>query len=167
MHSLILGQAPTWSALNWQPPAGWWPEPAQELPPGANAQAGAACALPPLPEAAHLARAFAGGTLTGWGLPELVEGMELIASELATNALRHGMALAGPRRPFIRMSLLRRGARVTCAMADPGAAVPVLRDPAPFEPGGLGLHIVESMSRRWGWCPLSPYGKAVWAVLEA
>ena len=65
------------------------------------------------------------------------------------------------------MSLLRRGGRVACAFADPGAEAPVVRDSSPFEPGGLGLHIVESVSSSWGWCPLSPYGKAVWAVLEA
>ena len=42
----------------------------------------------------------------------------------------------------------------------------MLRYPGPLDTGGLGLHIVESLSLRWGWAPLAPYGKIVWAVLR-
>ncbi|WP_343953641.1 ATP-binding protein [Nonomuraea longicatena] len=115
----------------------------------------------------HSARSFTLGTLSGWGLCELAENMELVVSELATNALRHGLRLGEPgcQRP-VHMSLVRRGHLVTCAFTDPGASVPVLRYPGPLDAGGLGLHIVDSLSRRWGWSALAPHGKIVWAVLS-
>ncbi|WP_307801605.1 ATP-binding protein [Microbispora triticiradicis] len=159
-----------WSALDWWPPIGWWPEPARGLlqPGSASAGASATFLLPPRAESVHSARSFAAGTLSGWGMTDLLDGMELVVSELATNALRHGMTLTGERpREVIRLSLIRRGPHVACAITDPGSNAPVLRDPSPFEPGGLGLHIVESLSACWGWCPLLPQGKAVWAVLAA
>ncbi|RGA04714.1 ATP-binding protein [Microbispora triticiradicis] len=157
-----------WSALDWWPPIGWWPEPARGLLQPGSASASATFVLPPRAESVHSARSFAAGTLSGWGMTDLLDGMELVVSELATNALRHGMTLTCDRpREVIRLSLIRRGPHVACAITDPGSNAPVLRDPSPFEPGGLGLHIVESLSACWGWCPLVPQGKAVWAVLAA
>ncbi|GIH71086.1 ATP-binding protein [Sphaerimonospora thailandensis] len=166
-----------WSARDWCPPIGWWPENARDLlepmpgRTGTRIGGSATFVLPPLAESVHSARSFAAGTLSGWHLTELLDAMELVVSELTTNALRHGLTLLGPGdrrdREVIRLSLIRHGHLVTCAITDPGAAVPVMRDPAPFEPGGLGLHIVESLSVRWGWSALAPRGKAVWAVLSA
>ncbi|MCW2876668.1 MAG: ATP-binding protein [Sphaerisporangium sp.] len=120
----------------------------------------------------HSARSFAAGSLIGWGMGDLVEDMELVVSELATNALRHGLVLdeRNLRRSGsepIRMSMIRRDPLVACVFADPGSAAPILCHPSPLEPGGMGLHIVESMSLRWGWNPLLPDGKVVWAVLKS
>ena len=162
-----------WSTHDWWPPVGWWPEPARDLltaRPAENAActASATFLLPPRAESVHSARSFALGTLAGWRLAELDDSMELVVSELATNALRHGLVLGAPRRrELIGLTMVRRGSLVTCGLTDPGSAVPVLREPSPFEPGGLGLHIVESLSVRWGWCPLAGGGKTVWAVLAA
>lgn len=158
----------SWTALDWWPPAGWWPDSARDLLSGSPAaMASATFVLPPHAESVHSARSFATGTLTGWDLGELGENMELVVSELATNALRHGLRLAESRaREPIRLSLIRRGNLVTCTLNDPGAGFPALRDPSPLDIGGLGLHIVESLSLRWGWAPLAPYGKIVWAVLR-
>lgn len=158
----------SWTALDWWPPAGWWPDAARDLLPGSpSVMASATFVLPPQAESVHSARSFATGTLTGWNLGELSENMELVVSELATNAFRHGLRLAESQaREPIRLSLLRRGGLVTCTLNDPGAGFPALRDPSPLDIGGLGLHIVESLSLRWGWAPLAPYGKIVWAVLR-
>lgn len=159
-----------WSSRDWWPPTGWWPEGARDLlePQSASLGISATFVLPPRAQSVHSARSFAAGALAGWQMFELLDGMELVVSELATNALRHGLTLTGPQdREIIRLSLIRRGSLVACAVTDPGSAVPVVRDPAPFEPGGLGLHIVESLSVRWGWNALSPRGKVVWAVLSA
>ncbi|HEX4811838.1 MAG TPA: ATP-binding protein [Nonomuraea sp.] len=155
-----------WTTFDWWPPVGWWPEAARDLlVPGPSASA--TFVLPPTPASVHAARSFAAGALAGWGLPELVENMELVVSELATNALRHGLRLAEPHRGCpVHMSLVRRGALVTSAFTDPGSSVPVLRYPGPLDTGGLGLHIVESLSHRWGWSALAPHGKIVWAVLS-
>ncbi|NUR92592.1 MAG: ATP-binding protein [Nonomuraea sp.] len=155
-----------WTTFDWWPPVGWWPDAARDLlVPGPHGSA--TFVLPPTPSSVHSARSFTTGSLSGWGLAELAENMELVVSELATNALRHGLRLAEPRlqRP-VHMSLVRRGPLVTCAFTDPAASVPVLRYPGPLDPGGLGLHIVESISLRWGWSALAPHGKIVWAVLS-
>ncbi|GAA3163934.1 ATP-binding protein [Planomonospora alba] len=166
---------PSWTALDWWPPVGWWPDPARDLltpptgsPVAAPAAASATFVLPPQAESVHCARSFAAGTLAGWRLDELSENMGLVVSELATNALRHGLRLAPSSRGRepVRLSLIRRGDLVVCALNDPGAGTPALREPSPLEIGGLGLHIVESLSLRWGWAPLAPYGKIVWAVLR-
>ncbi|SPL96331.1 regulator [[Actinomadura] parvosata subsp. kistnae] len=123
--------------------------------------------LPPTAASVHSARSFTVGALTGWGLGELADNMELVVSELATNALRHGLCLDDPcRQRSVHMSLVRRGPLVTSAFTDPGSSVPVLRYPGPLDTGGLGLHIVESLSLRWGWSALAPHGKIVWAVLS-
>ncbi|MEV0344690.1 ATP-binding protein [Nonomuraea sp. NPDC050680] len=156
----------TWTTFDWWPPVGWWPEAACDLlVPGPASSA--TFVLPPTPSSIHAVRSFTHGTLTAWGLGELIENMELVVSELATNALRHGLHLAEPhcQRP-VHMSLVRRGALVTSAFTDPGSSVPVLRYPGPLDTGGLGLHIVESLSHRWGWSALAPHGKIVWAVLS-
>jgi anti-sigma regulatory factor (Ser/Thr protein kinase) len=172
VHStdLTRGQS-QWSAFDWWPPAGWWPDPARDLMPFGSGTSSATFVLPPRAESVHSARSFAAGSLMGWGMADLVEDMELVVSELATNALRHGLVLDARdlRRSGsepIRMSMIRSHSLVTCVFADPGPAAPVMRHPSPLEPGGMGLHIVESMSLRWGWNPLLPRGKVVWAVLK-
>ncbi|GII75889.1 ATP-binding protein [Sphaerisporangium rufum] len=173
MHSTDLTRGrDQWSAFDWWPPLGWWPHPARDLAPLDAGTSSATFVLPPHPESVHSARSYASGSLHGWGMADLAEDMELVVSELATNALRHGLtpepggARCAGREP-IRMSMIRRGTLVTCVFADPGSAAPVLRDPTPLEPGGMGLHIVASMSLRWGWNPLLPCGKVVWAVLKS
>ncbi|MCG5212097.1 ATP-binding protein [Streptosporangium soli] len=163
------------TTIDWWPPVGWWPDSARDLltgPPAGPEEAvpgltaSATFVLPPRAESVHTSRSLAIGTLDRWGMGELGENMELIVSELSTNALRHGLRLAATRAlEPIRLALVRRGRLVTCAITDPGSTGPVLRYPGPMEPGGLGLHIVESLSARWGWAPLAPYGKIVWAVL--
>lgn len=146
----------------------WWPIAARDLLEDPAAPAGcAALALPPHASAARSARGFAVGTLRGWGLRDLTESMELVVSELAANALRHGLARGGASGVTpVLLSLVRRGSLVTCAFTDPGAKVPALRYAGPLEAGGLGLHIVNTLSRRWGWSALAPKGKIVWAVLS-
>lgn len=169
MQSTDVARGESRPAFQWWPPLGWWPDPARDLLGGRlhDPCASATFALPPCPESVHTARSFTTGTLRGWNMAEAADGMNLVVSELATNALRHGLA---PVTPYpaepIRLSLVRRGSLVTCAIADPGSTPPVLRRPGPLEPGGLGLHIVDSLSVRWGWSPLAPAGKAVWAVLD-
>ncbi|GLW10643.1 ATP-binding protein [Microtetraspora sp. NBRC 13810] len=163
------------TAFDRWPAVGWWPDAARDLltgPPATIASeadlASAVFVLPPRPESIHSSRTFTTGTLAGWGLPDLGESLELIVSELSTNALRHGLRLAEPRaQEPIRLSLIRRGRLVACAISDPGSGAPELRHPSALEPGGLGLHIVESLSLRWGYVPIAPHGKIVWAVVTA
>jgi hypothetical protein len=93
-----------------------------------------------------------------WGID--AEGLDVVARELATNAIRHGRA------PF-KVSLILDGDTVRVEVADSNPAMPkTVRAPLLAE-GGRGLVIVEQASRRWGCRPLGAAGKAVWAELPA
>lgn len=86
----------------------------------------------------------------------------LVASELVTNAVRHGQGevelhveVAGP---AVRLEVIDDGT------ADVAAPVP---DPPTDQVGGLGLHLVRAASRRWG-AGRDPAGRTlVWAELNA
>ncbi len=93
--------------------------------------------------------------LEGWGLPGLVEDAQLIASELATNALRHGALPA-------RFWLCIDGNRLLIEVTDGGETMPALREPD--EDGGRGLTLVKNMAAAWGAEPLWR-SKKVWASL--
>lgn len=129
-------------------------------------------ALSPEPESAKAARDFTQATLQGWALEELVDDVAVAVSELVTNALRHGhcepaeFAPDGP----IRLGLLRRGALVLCAVADPtdpdDYQVPSVRQPDYVAEAGRGLYVVASLSDTWGWIPADHCGKVVWAMFS-
>jgi len=126
-------------------------------------------------ESVRTARDFAVATLHRWGTAERSQDIAIVVSELLTNALRHGLAEAGPswpgetgggrpRRP-IRFGLLQPGSCVLCAVADPSRAAPVLQARDSFAETGRGLHIICALSDHWGFTP-SDTGKVVWAMFR-
>lgn len=132
----------------------------------------AARTLEPESRCTGAARAFIRSTLLGWGLGTLVDDVEVVATELVTNALRHGLAgRPGPLRPPpapepVRMGLLRQGETVLCAVFDRGAGVPAARRPDHVAESGRGILVVEALSVTWGWTDPDPSGKAVWAMFS-
>ncbi|ATL83835.1 ATP-binding protein [Streptomyces samsunensis] len=127
------------------------------------------CVLPARYEAVKDARQFTGWTLRQWDIPELLDEVALVVSELVTNALRHALsgagAAGGPERP-VRLHLMRGPSRLVCAVRDPSEVGPVAGEAGCGEESGRGLHLVESFTDGWGWQPLvgTPRGKIVWAV---
>jgi anti-sigma regulatory factor (Ser/Thr protein kinase) len=130
----------------------------------------AACGLADDLEAAGQARQFTRSTLTGWGMPALVDNAAIIVSELLSNAMRYGLTapaqLPVPAHP-VWLGLLRRGTTVLCAVCDPGTDVPVLKEPDYFAETGRGLHVIDALSETWGWTPPDRGGKVVWAAVSA
>lgn len=124
---------------------------------------GATCELAAVPESVREARRFTRGTLQRWDLAALRDSIELVASELVTNALRYAVPVGAPGAP-IRLSLVRWTSRVVCAVRDPSAVAPVAKDPDFVAETGRGLHLVDSFSENWGWHPLAGAGKVVWAL---
>lgn len=102
-------------------------------------------------------------TLTEWSLGALYEDAAIIVSELATNAIRHG--LRGDPDGTLRLILIRYQSHFVCIVTDPADEPPSLREPVHIAEGGRGLRIVDAISRAWGWTPLPRGGKAVWAAL--
>lgn len=139
----------------------------------------ATCALRPEPAAVGAAREFARATLADWRIGQLSDDVSLVVSELVTNALRHALAVdldrpaSLPQRsasgrpeppPWVQLSLLGTGYQLLCAVRDPSDRPP-LRIPADYLlQTGRGLHLVDSFSLAWGWAPVRPVGKLVWAV---
>ncbi|MFC4610405.1 SpoIIE family protein phosphatase [Streptomyces maoxianensis] len=100
------------------------------------------------------ARQLAARQLSEWGLEPLVTPMELIVSELVTNAIRH---CDGPR----RLRLIQHRV-LTCEVSDTNASHPRRRHPRPLDEHGRGLYLVSRLSRRWG-SRSGADGKVVWA----
>lgn len=127
---------------------------------------GATCGLAAAPASVREARGFTRATLQRWDLPLLRDAMELVASELVTNALRYAVPIGTPGRP-VQLSLVRWTSRVVCAVRDPSGVAPIAKDADYVAETGRGLHLVESFSENWGWHPLSGAGKVVWALFLA
>src|SRR5262249_37038127 len=103
------------------------------------------------------ARRYVVGQLPG-ERDELVAAVEVMTSELATNAVVH----AGT--PFV-VTVSIRGTTVRVDVDDDGAGVPHGRDVAPTSTTGRGLHIVEQLSDSWGF-QLQRSGKRVWFAVS-
>ncbi|MFF3455248.1 SpoIIE family protein phosphatase [Streptomyces sp. NPDC002730] len=102
-------------------------------------------------------RAAVAEKLDDWGLSELAFAMELVLSELITNALRYGSAPVTVR--------LLRDRTLTCEVADGSSTSPHLRYAATMDEGGRGLFLVAQMAERWG-TRYTPQGKVIWAELS-
>ena len=83
--------------------------------------------------------------LEAWGLGDEREALELVVSELFTNAVRHGSG-----RVSVRLMLTRDVVRL--AVADEGGGRPEMRPTAPTgtRPGGWGLQLVHQLVDDWG-----------------
>lgn len=94
--------------------------------------------------------------LSSWRLDDLVEDgdVELLATEIATNAVRH----AGTEATVIVCYL---GDRIRVEVGDGSNVLPRIRTPDETEPGGRGLPLVEALSTRWGVIETVD-GKRVW-----
>lgn len=105
-------------------------------------------------------------TLGEWNLGGLCDDAAVVVSELVTNAIRHGLRhdAAPAAERLIRLVLLGYPRHLVCMVADPGKGTPTIQEPDYVAETGRGLHIVEAMSRAWGWTPLGAAGKAVWAT---
>jgi len=127
----------------------------------------------PAPTAASIApsRAFALRTMHRWDESEHADDVAAVVSELLANALRHALPQAGEdASPWpIRLGLLHTGSHVVCAVSDPGAGIPMLREPEQLAESGRGLLVVALLSDQWGYCPApEPWqGKVVWAAFAA
>lgn len=120
--------------------------------------------LPPDSGSPRAARSVTKVTLTEWSLGRLYEDAAIIVSELATNAIRHGLALTSGGR--VQLILIRYQDHLVCMVTDPaGEQPPLPQEPDYVAETGRGLHIIDAMSRAWGWTPLPRDGKAVWAAL--
>ena len=128
--------------------------------------------LAPVPESARAAREFTVATLLKWQLDALIEDAVVIASELATNAIRHGTpaatgdATGDSESGRVELSLYLQASRLICVVTDQTGTPPTLAAAGPEAESGHGLQIVGALAVAWGWTILGTGEKAVWAALE-
>ncbi|MFJ5100702.1 SpoIIE family protein phosphatase [Streptomyces sp. NPDC088554] len=113
--------------------------------------------LPREPRSVGRARELARTQLISWDLEPLVDTVELLVSELVTNALRYGEG-------EIRLRLLRDRTLV-CEVWDNGLVQPRRRRARDTDEGGRGLQLVGLLSAAWGSRRITPRGKTVWFEL--
>ncbi|WP_405595394.1 SpoIIE family protein phosphatase [Streptomyces sp. NBC_01092] len=109
--------------------------------------------LEPEDAAPRQARRFARQALVRWGLEQLTDSVELLVSEVVTNAVRYAS------RP-VTLRLLRTDV-LRCEVGDDAPQLPRLRQARATDEGGRGLYLVNRLARRWGATRLST-GKVVW-----
>lgn len=115
--------------------------------------------FPAIPQSVHAARRFATDTLSG-NPASMLDAVELMVSELATNCIRH-------ERTSFHITILGSTQEVRVEVTDSGSGTPTMRSPGPDEPSGRGLQIVDMLSGSWGVEPEHPSGKTVWFTMPA
>jgi anti-sigma regulatory factor (Ser/Thr protein kinase) len=102
-----------------------------------------------------------------WGLNGQADTVELVVSELVTNAVRasEGIALGVP---VVRLWLRSDRHCVVVQVWDGSERMPVRQDPEVDAESGRGLMLVETLSAECGtYRPARFRGKVTWAVMAA
>ncbi|MGW6359676.1 ATP-binding protein [Streptomyces sp. NPDC055092] len=133
-------------------------------PPATRHTATATLPLSMRPITPSSARAWIHATLHRWGLDELVDTVELLASELIGNAIRH---TGRPRHLRLRHGAASDGTTLTCEVTDDDPRPPrTARASSPDDESGRGMGLVALLTERNGTTPTRD-GKAVWFQLLA
>jgi anti-sigma regulatory factor (Ser/Thr protein kinase) len=108
---------------------------------------------------AAMAREFVTAHLEEHHLPDLVEDVRLVVSELATNAIRHA------RTPF---TVILRGdpTSLLLTVRDGSPSAPVMVMAQVMDTRGRGVAIVAALSQRWGSTSGPDGAKSVWARFD-
>jgi anti-sigma regulatory factor (Ser/Thr protein kinase) len=121
--------------------------------------------LHPARRAPRLARTFAADTLEAWTIrAEDVEAVQLVVSELVTNAVLHASES-----PTITLDLFMTGSAIRVMVSDQSPRQPEQRrHPTPWSAeSGWGVELIDTLADRWGTEPYPPGGKTVWCELRA
>ena len=114
--------------------------------------------LPGEPRQVANCRRLVRDTLAAWELRPLTETVELLVSELVTNAIQH----AGGE---IRLRLQRDENGLLCEVCDQTRTPPELQELSATAERGRGILLVNELSRKWGHRRTAS-GKIVWFTLD-
>ena len=103
---------------------------------------------------ARAARKFVGRVLDAWGCSDLEDSIQLLVSELVTNAVIHA-------RSDVEVALHRRADRVRVEVIDAAVEHVHRRDAGDEEQSGRGMAMTEALAEAWGIDTLMA-GKSVW-----
>ncbi len=108
---------------------------------------------------ASRARAFVRGHLVDHGLSHLSDEIQLVVSELVTNALMHAQTP-------LTVALRACEQSVLVEVRDGSSSGPRQRTARHLDTGGRGISIVDMLSRDWGVTAAPDGGKSVWATFD-
>ncbi|MFI7272440.1 SpoIIE family protein phosphatase [Streptomyces sp. NPDC049879] len=120
---------------------------------GIAPEANAFLRLDPRAQSVREARRLVRESLARWDLLDIEDTVELLVSEVVTNAVRYAERPVTVR--LLRTDVLR------CEVGDDVPQLPRLRQAGPADEGGRGLYLVQRLARSWGATRLST-GKVVW-----
>jgi anti-sigma regulatory factor (Ser/Thr protein kinase) len=124
--------------------------------------------LAALPSAVPCARGHVRAVAIEWGLQELADTAELLASELVTNAIRASTTLRIAHTPVVRVWVTSDGISMVIHVWDASTDMPVRQAAtAVDDEGGRGLLLVETLSKDWGTYRELEGGKVVWVLVAA
>lgn len=121
------------------------------------------CMYPPTRRSVSAARRRTAEVVNTWGYPEVSGDAALLVSELATNAVQHGMARGRLFRVEVAVGPTALRVAVTDARGERAIGAP--RAAGPEDERGRGLAIVAGLAARWDVQQLA-VGKRVWAELD-
>ncbi len=155
----------------------WWrevgvPAPGEPAAPPAHDWAcRSALSIEARPTAPRRARLHARKVVGGWGLHDQVDTVELVVSELVTNAVR-ASADSGGRpwsqdgAPRVRLRLATDWTLILVEVRDGNPGLPAPIQPDLDDESGRGLVLVDALCERWGWeLSRGSRGKLVWALV--
>jgi anti-sigma regulatory factor (Ser/Thr protein kinase) len=90
---------------------------------------------------------------------EILEAVELMVSELATNCIRHTDS-------GFDLTIIRSGCDIRVEAHDHAGGTPTMRSPKPTDPSGRGLKIIDMLSAGWGVDAKTDSGKTVWFTIS-
>ena len=156
--------APPARPLSALPPAAAGPHRDHRDSPGTYTRA----ELDSAPASVACARRLTRDTLARWDMQHLADDAQIIASELATNAITYAVP---PRAtlPAIIFAVHHRPGEIRFIVWDNGPGRPRHDAVGPEAETGRGLIIVDDLTGcNWGWWPTPRSGgKVVWAALSA
>jgi anti-sigma regulatory factor (Ser/Thr protein kinase) len=111
------------------------------------------------PAAVSQARKMLARQLQAWELDEVIDDLQIVASELVTNAIRYGTS------PVDLCLSLVPGGNLRLEVADSNVTdVPAPRAATDSEPNGRGMPLIDALAADWG-VEIRGDRKVVWAEL--
>lgn len=123
--------------------------------------------FPALPSAVANCRHHVRGLLSQWRTPVNLDVVELLVSEIATNAILYGTAPGAPgAEVLVDLGEIADGLEVRVRDSGTGLRIaPRIADPSVVRESGRGLFLVEELSDGWGY-ESGPDGMTVYFLLR-
>jgi anti-sigma regulatory factor (Ser/Thr protein kinase) len=126
--------------------------------------------LAALPSAVSCARGHVRTVAREWGLAALADIAELLASEIATNAVQASQRLSTRADlaivPVIRLWITSDGVALVIHVWDGNDEMPVRKEASFDAESGRGLLLVDSLGKEWG-AYRKAEGKVVWVMITS